>query len=160
MNKYIEELRHYHSRNSKLLDQLSDTVKRYQNSKDKNHKTRMFDIVRQIHDIDEPVHHANEEIIREELIQANVRLHPSIQMLQRDHEGFARIVHRLFDLEKSRLPAVQICEHIQNYITNYFDHMDCEENFFFPMAEKHLSDVQWTHVAQKWHVTATRQVSG
>ena len=57
---------------------------------------------------------------------------------------------RLKELEHSALTPKEIAAFIDDYIHKYYDHLDGEENIFFPMAEKWLTDDQWLEIHKHW----------
>ena len=54
-------------------------------------------------------------------------------------------------LEESTQETRVIADAIDDFIKKYYDHMDAEENIFFPVADKWLSDIQWQEIKRQWH---------
>ena len=65
--------------------------------------------------------------------------------------AFGRIAGQLKMLEDTTQETRVITDTVDDFIKKYYDHMDAEENIFFPVADKWLSDNQWQEIKRQWH---------
>ena len=151
MNALLNELRHYHhdiaisiNRISGLLGVLKDEPCGSADCK------RLFKLLETLHGDAEKRHHENEELILRALLATQAPIHQRVKDIERDHHGFERIAAQIKALEDSGQTPREMAAFVEDYIHKYFDHMDGEENIFFPMAEKWLTDNQWQEVKRQW----------
>ena len=95
----------------------------------------------------------NEELIRLALLATDAPIHQRVMAIEQDHKAFKRIAGQLKMLEQSTQEARVIADTIEDFIKKYYDHMDAEENIFFPVADKWLSDTQWQEIKHQWHAS-------
>ena len=151
MNPMLRELHEYHhdvaihiNRIKGLLGALRDPSCSSTDCK------LLFRELDMLHSDAEVRHHENEELMRRALLRTEAPIHPRVQDIERDHLAFERIATQLRGLEDSGHSPREIAAIIDDFIGKYFDHMDGEENIFFPMAEQWLNDEQWREIEQFW----------
>ncbi|WP_299493354.1 hemerythrin domain-containing protein [uncultured Shewanella sp.] len=151
MHPLLQELYDYHHGASQIIDELSNLLIQVK------HKPLsvpdiqpIFNLLAILHSDEEQLHHQNEELIRQQLVATDLPLHPRIQDLENDHHGFDRIADHLKLLVDSELSLREMAAIIDDYIRKYYDHIDGEENIFFPMANKYLTDKDWEMIQQRW----------
>lgn len=151
MNPLLQELREYHhgvaihiNRIRGLLDILDDASATAADCRP------LFRQLDELHGAAEVRHHENEELIRRALLRTEAPIHPRVKDIERDHLAFERIAAQLRALESSGHTPREIAAIVRDFIQKYFDHIDGEENIFFPMAEQWLSEPQWQELGQLW----------
>ncbi|CDF83836.1 hypothetical protein PKB_2489 [Pseudomonas knackmussii B13] len=151
MNRLLRDLHEYHhdvgihiNRIKGLLGALKDA-----SCTDADCK-QLFRQLDALHGVPEMLHHENEELIRRALLRTDAPIHPRVKDIERDHLAFERIATQLRALEGSGHSPREIAAIVEDFLGKYFDHMDGEENIFFPMAEEWLSDEQWEEVRHLW----------
>ncbi|WP_298771334.1 hemerythrin domain-containing protein [uncultured Shewanella sp.] len=151
MHPLLQELYDYHHDASKVIDELSGllTQVKYKRSSLADVKP-VFQLLSLLHSDAERRHHLNEELIRQQLVATELPLHPRIQDLENDHHGFDRIADHLKLLVDSELSHKEMAAIIDDYIRKYYDHIDGEENIFFPMADKYLTSNDWETIRAQW----------
>ena len=151
MHPLLEELHVYHHNISITIDQLEKLLFKVKNDTfDKIDRKALFKLQSSLHSEAEKHHHQNEELIRQQLITTKAPIHQRVKDIQRDHESFDRMATRLRELEHSALTPKEIAAFIDDYIHKYYDHLDGEENIFFPMADKWLTDDHWQEIHKHW----------
>lgn len=151
MHPLLQELYDYHHDASKVIDELSGLLiqLKYEGSSVADIKP-VFHLLSILHSDTERRHHLNEELIRQQLVATDLPLHPRIQDLENDHHGFDRIADHLKLLVDSELSHREMAAIIDDYIRKYYDHIDGEENIFFPMANKYLTSDDWETIRSQW----------
>ncbi|WP_299008243.1 hemerythrin domain-containing protein [uncultured Shewanella sp.] len=158
MHTLLQELYDYHHNASSIIDELSTLLIQLKREKATSSDLKaVFRLLAVLHSNEEREHHQNEELIRQKLEATELPLHPRIQELENDHHGFDRIADHLMLLVDSELSQREMAAIIDDYIRKYYDHIDGEENIFFPMADKYLTDEDWQEIRQKWCVTQVEQ---
>lgn len=151
MHRLLQELYDYHHDASKVIDELNVLLNHLKLATSSvGNRQAVFHLLSVLHSNEERQHHQNEELIRKQLVATKRPLHPRIQDLENDHNGFDRIADHLKLLVDSELSHREIAAIIDDYIRQYYDHIDGEENIFFPMADKHLSDLDWQEIKNQW----------
>ncbi|MCL1124629.1 hemerythrin domain-containing protein [Shewanella surugensis] len=151
MHALLKELYDYHHDASKVIDELSVLLNHLKQATSPLVDSQaVFHLLSVLHSDEERQHHQNEELIRKQLVAREIPLHPRIQDLENDHNGFDRIADHLKLLVDSELSHKEISAIIDDYILKYYDHIDGEENIFFPMADKYLSDLDWQEIKNQW----------
>lgn len=155
MHPLLEELHSYHHDISATVIQIREVLDKCKHETcTATDRQALFRLLEALHGDAETRHHQNEELIRQQLIATRAPLHPRVQEIERDHQGFARIAGQLKALEHSGHTPGEIATFVEDYLHKYHDHMDCEENIFFPMADQWLADHQWQAIKQQWQVEA------
>lgn len=151
MHPLLKELYAYHQDTSVTIDEVERLlVKLKANDTPLKDNDDLFHFLTVLHSQKERVHHQNEEVIRKRLVDNNVSLHPSILALEHAHKHFYEIADTLKTLVDSELSRQEIIAIIEDYLRQYFDHIDTEENTFFPVANKLLTDKDWEVIASQW----------
>lgn len=151
MHPLLEELHAYHHDISATIGQMKKLLGQFKNgSCDAADREQLFKLLESLHGQAETRHHQNEELIREQLLATRAPVHHRVQEIERDHQGFERIANQLRALEHSNLSPEEVATYVEDYILKYYDHLDSEENIFFPLADEWLSDRQWQEVEQRW----------
>jgi hemerythrin-like domain-containing protein len=151
MHPLLKELHHYHQTISATIDQMKTLLDKLKlDACDAADRQQLFALLESLHGDAETRHHQNEELIRRLLLTTRATVHPRVLDIERDHQGFARIAQQLKALEHSSLTPREIATFIEDYIHKYYDHLDIEENIFFPLADEWLSDNQWQEIKQQW----------
>lgn len=110
----------------------------------------LFQQLDALHGDAEVRHHENEELLRRALLRTQAPIHPRVKDIERDHLAFERIADQLRELQHSGHSPREIAAIVEDFIHKYFDHVDGEENIFFPMLETSLSEQQWQEVKDLW----------
>ncbi|KFX69727.1 cation-binding protein [Pseudomonas taeanensis MS-3] len=151
MHPLLEELRTYHHNICAPIEQIKSLLDIFKgetcNAADRN---KLFRLLESLHGEAEALHHQNEELIRRLLLTTRAPVHPRVLDIERDHQGFERIANQLKALEHSSHTPKEIASFIEDYIHKYHDHLDSEENIFFPLANEWLSDNQWQEIKRQW----------
>lgn len=117
---------------------------------------RFFDVLRAmlfyIDEFPERRHHPKEsDLLFPKIARAAPQLMPVIQRLETDHLQGERKVRELQHLllawellGEARRPAFE--EAARSYVGFYLDHMRTEERELLPVAQQHLSDVDWVQL--------------
>lgn len=151
MHPLLEELHRYHQNISATIDQMKTPLKKFKSGAcDAADRRQLFNLLESLHGEAETRHHQNEELIRRQLLETEAPVHKRVREIERDHQGFDRIASQLRALEQSSHTPQEIATFIEDYIHKYYDHLDGEENIFFPLADKWLGDTQWQEVRQQW----------
>lgn len=152
MNILLKELHTYHHEVSVQITQIKGLLERVRHdSAGVDDRKLLFKLLEALHGDAERHHHENEELIRLALLATEAPIHPRVKEIERDHKAFERIAGQLKMLEGSTQEAKVIADSVDDYIRKYYDHMDAEENIFFPVADKWLSDTQWQEIKRQWH---------
>ncbi|AZE49129.1 Hemerythrin domain protein [Pseudomonas chlororaphis] len=142
MNILLNELRAYHHDVAKKINQIKELLRKMRHESDgANDYKLLFKMLEALHGDAERRHHENEELIRRALLATEAPIHQRVKDIERDHQAFGRIAGQLKMLEGTT---------IDDFIKKYIDHMDAEENIFFPAADKWLSDNQWQDIKRQW----------
>ncbi len=96
------------------------------------------------------IHHYNEELIRTALFNSQAPIHPRVNDIHCDHLSFQRMPSVLEE-KQLLLSSNEIQALIKELILQYYDHMDGEENIFFPQADRWQNDDQWSSISGQWH---------
>lgn len=151
MHPLLEELHRYHRNVSTTIEQMKSLVEKFKtDSCDAGDRKTLFKLLESLHGEAESRHHQNEELIRRLLLTTRAPVHQRVLDIERDHHGFDRIASQLKALEHSSLTPAEIATFIEDYIHKYYDHLDGEENIFFPLADEWLSDSQWQEIRRQW----------
>jgi hemerythrin-like domain-containing protein len=151
MHPLIKELHTYHLNVCNNIEQMKALLKRSKSEPSSaTERQALFSLLGALHSDAETRHHHNEELIRQLLLTTRAPIHPRVLDIERDHRGFDRIAKQLRALEDSSLTPAEIATFIEDYIHKYYDHLDSEENIFFPLAEKLLTASQWLEIEQQW----------
>ncbi len=151
MHPLLEELHSYHHNVSATIEQMKNLIEKFKNDTcDAADRKTLFKLLESLHGEAETRHHQNEELIRRFLLTTRAPVHQRVLDIERDHHGFDRIAKQLRALEHSSLTPAEIGTFIEDYIHKYYDHLDIEENIFFPLADEWLSDIQWQEIKQQW----------
>jgi hemerythrin-like domain-containing protein len=152
MNKLLKELHSYHHEVAIQITQIKKLLGRIRHgSAGADDCKLLFKQLDALHGDAERHHHENEELIRLALLATEAPIHQRVKDIERDHQAFERIAGQLKILEESTQEARVIADNIDDFIKKYYDHMDAEENIFFPVADKWLSDTQWQEIKRGWH---------
>ena len=152
MNVLLKELHAYHHEASIKITQIKVLLSkvRHESAGADDYKL-LFKTLEALHGDAERHHHENEELIRLALLATEAPIHQRVKDIERDHQAFARIALQLKMLQDSTQEMRVIADAIDDFIKKYYDHMDAEENIFFPSADKWLSDDQWQDIKRQWH---------
>ena len=151
MNTLLNELHVYHHDVATIINRINGLLGVLKDeSCGSADCQQLFKLLDALHGDAERRHHENEELIRRALLATRAPIHQRVKDIERDHHGFERIAAQLKTLEDSGLAPREMAAFVEDYIHKYFDHMDAEENIFFPMAEKWLADNQWQEVKRQW----------
>ncbi len=152
MNVLLKELHTYHHEVAIKITQIKGLLGRVRHeSAGADDSKLLFKLLEALHGDAERHHHENEELIRRALLATEAPIHQRVKDIERDHQAFARIAGQLKMLEDSTQEVRVIADTIDDFIKKYYDHMDAEENIFFPAADKWLSDIQWQEIKRQWH---------
>lgn len=155
MHPLLEELHLYHHNISTTIDQIKNLLTQFKSDTcTAADREQLFRLLECLHGEAETCHHQNEELIRHLLLTTRAPVHPRVLDIERDHQGFARIASQLKALEQSSHTPKEIATFIEDYIHKYYDHLDSEENIFFPLADEWLTDNQWQDIRQQWQKEA------
>jgi hemerythrin-like domain-containing protein len=151
MNDLLSELHAYHHDVAKKITQIKELLRKIRRESDSaDDCTLLFKLLEALHSDAERRHHENEELIRRALLATEAPIHQRVKDIERDHQAFGRIAGQLKLLEGTTKETRVIADAIDDFIRKYFDHMDAEENIFFPAADKWLSDNQWRAIKRQW----------
>ncbi|MDZ5436349.1 hemerythrin domain-containing protein [Pseudomonas fluorescens] len=152
MNVLLKKLHTYHHEVALKITQIKGLLERMRHeSASADDCKLLFKLLEALHGDAERHHHENEELIRWALLATKAPIHQRVKDIERDHQAFERIAGQLKMLENSTQETRVIADAIDDFITKYYDHMDAEENIFFPAADKWLSDIQWQEIKRQWH---------
>ncbi|WP_223434287.1 MULTISPECIES: hemerythrin domain-containing protein [unclassified Pseudomonas] len=152
MNALLKELHLYHHEVAIKITQIKGLLGRVRHeSAGVDDGKLLFELLEALHGDAERHHHENEELIRRALLATEAPIHQRVRDIERDHQAFERIAGQLKMLEDSTQEARVIADTIDDFIKKYYDHMDAEENIFFPAADKWLSEIQWQEIKRQWH---------
>ncbi|UVK97160.1 hemerythrin domain-containing protein [Pseudomonas sp. B21-048] len=152
MNVLLKELHTYHHEVAIKITQIKGLLGRLRHESASTDDCKLlFKLLEALHGDAEQHHHENEELIRRALLATEAPIHQRVKDIERDHQAFGRIAGQLKMLEDSTQEARVIADTIDDFIKKYYDHMDAEENIFFPVANKWLSDIQWQEIKRQWH---------
>jgi hemerythrin-like domain-containing protein len=152
MNALLKELHAYHHEVATKITQIKELLERIRHgSAGADDCKLLFKQLEALHGDAERHHHENEELIRLALLATDAPIHQRVMAIEQDHKAFKRIAGQLKMLEQSTQEARVIADTIEDFIKKYYDHMDAEENIFFPVADKWLSDTQWQEIKHQWH---------
>ena len=152
MHGLIEELQQYHSDKAGHLSALWNFVGSVDgaalNEADWRDLKQLF---QPFHMRSESIHHHNEELILFELKTTEAPIHRRVAEISADHAAFDRIVGKLVkQIEAAEVSDAQISAELTRFMEIYDDHANGEENIFFPLADRFLSDKNWRRVARSW----------
>jgi len=151
MNVLLNELHAYHHDVSKKISQIKELLRKMRHESDgTDDSKRMFEMLESLHGDAERHHHENEELIRRALLATEAPIHQRVKDIERDHQAFGRIAGQLKMLAGTTKDTSVIADTIDDFIQKYYDHMESEENIFFPAADKWLSDNQWQDIKRQW----------
>jgi hemerythrin-like domain-containing protein len=151
MYPLLEELHLYHRNVSATIDRVKQLLQALKHGEEEAAgRKQLYGMLESLHGEAEIQHHQNEELIREKLLATEAPLHQCVRDIERDHLGFERIASQLKALEQSGLNTKEIVAFVEDYIKKYYDHMDREENIFFPMADEWIMDGQWQDIQRQW----------
>jgi hemerythrin-like domain-containing protein len=153
MHVLLKKLQAYHHEVAMKIVQIEELLKkmRHESDGDDDCKLLLFKMLETLHGDAERHHHENEELIRLALLTTKAPIHQRVKDIERDHQAFGRIAGQLKTLEDTIQETRVIADTIDDFIKKYYDHMDAEENIFFPVADKWLSDNQWQEIKRQWH---------
>ncbi|QKG64963.1 hemerythrin domain-containing protein [Pseudomonas sp. B14-6] len=154
MNVLLKELQAYHHEVAIKITQIKELLRkmRHESESDGADDCKLlFKMLEAMHGDAERQHHENEELIRLALLATEAPIHQRVKDIERDHQAFGRIAGQLKMLEDTTQETRVIADTIDDFIKKYFDHMDSEENIFFPLADKWLSNEQWQKIKRQWH---------
>lgn len=152
MNILLEELHRYHHEVAIKITQIEGLLGRMRHeSAGADDCKLLFKLLEALHGDAERHHHENEELIRRALLATEAPIHQRVKDIERDHQAFERIAGQLKMLEDSTQEARVIADTIDDFIKKYYVHMETEENIFFPVADKWLSEIQWQEIKRQWH---------
>lgn len=152
MNILLEELHRYHHEVAIKITQIEGLLGRMRHeSAGADDCKLLFKLLEALHGDAERHHHENEELIRRALLATEAPIHQRVKDIERDHQAFERIAGQHKMLEDSTQEARVIADTIDDFIKKYYDHMETEENIFFPVADKWLSEIQWQEIKRQWH---------
>lgn len=155
MHPLLEELHLYHHNISITIEQIKNLLTQFKSGTcTAADREQLFRLLECLHGEAETRHHQNEELIRHLLLTTRAPVHPRVLDIERDHQGFARIASQLKALEHSSHTPKEIATFIEDYIHKYYDHLDSEENIFFPLADEWLTTHQWQDIQQQWQKEA------
>jgi hemerythrin-like domain-containing protein len=151
MNPLLKDLHTYHHNIAISINQISKLLGELKTEAcPPTECARLFNLLGSLHGDAEKRHHQNEEYIRECLLKTQAPIDQRVKDIEHDHRGFDRIAKKLKELEYSNLTQKEIVSIVEDYIKKYYNHMDIEENIFFPLAEKWLTDNQWQEIKDRW----------
>lgn len=151
MNVLLNELHAYHHDVSKKISKIKELLRKMRHESDgADDSKRMFEMLESLHGDAERHHHENEELIRRALLATEAPIHQRVKDIERDHQAFGRIAGQLKMLAGTTKDTSVIADTINDFIQKYYDHMESEENIFFPAADKWLSDNQWQDIKRQW----------
>ncbi|MGG7649995.1 hemerythrin domain-containing protein [Pseudomonas sp. ES4] len=152
MNVLLKELQAYHHEVAIKITRIKELLRKMKHESDAADDCKLlFKMLEALHGDAERHHHENEELIRLALLTTEAPIHQRVKDIERDHQAFGRIAGQLKTLEDTTLETRVIADTVDDFIKKYFDHMDSEENIFFPLADKWLSDDQWQEITRQWH---------
>ena len=152
MNVLLKELQAYHHEVAMKITQIKELLRKMTHEpQGADERKQLFKMLETLHGDAERHHHENEEQIRLALLATQAPIHSRVKDIERDHQAFGRIAEQLRMLENTTQETRVIADTIDDFIKKYYDHMDAEENIFFPAADKWLSDNQWQEIKRQWH---------
>jgi hemerythrin-like domain-containing protein len=151
MNVLLNELHAYHHDVAKKISKIKELLRKMRHESDGADDGKlMFEMLEALHGDAERHHHENEELIRRALLATEAPIHQRVKDIERDHQAFGRIAGQLKMLAGTTKDTRVIADTIDDFIQKYYDHMESEENIFFPAADKWLSDNQWQDIKRQW----------
>ena len=152
MNTLLNELHAYHHEMANKISQIRNLLKKLKHEPEGADDCKLlFEMLERLHSDAELHHHENEELIRRALLTTEAPIHPRILDIERDHQAFGRIAGQLKGLATATKDTQVIADTVDDFIAKYYDHMESEENIFFPAADKWLSNSQWLEIKDQWH---------
>ncbi|MBM6446777.1 MULTISPECIES: hemerythrin domain-containing protein [Pseudomonas] len=152
MNVLLKELHAYHHEVAVKITQIKESLRKLRHESNGADDCKLlFTMLEALHDDAERHHHENEELIRLALLATEAPIHQRVKDIERDHQAFGRIAGQLKMLENTTQETSVIADTVDDFIKKYYDHMEAEENIFFPVADKWLSDSQWQEIKRQWH---------
>lgn len=68
-----------------------------------------------------------------------------------DHEAFDTMIADISSkIVDQSVGCDELCSRIKRFVAVYNDHVNGEENIFFPIADKYLQDSHWTRIKKAW----------
>ncbi|MGY3176353.1 hemerythrin-like domain-containing protein [Pseudomonas sp. TE12234] len=131
MNVLLKELQAYHHEVAIKITQINELLRQLRHGS--NDCSPLFKMLEALHGDAERHHHENEELIRLALLATDAPIHQRVKDIERDHQAFGRIAGQLKMLEDTTQETRVIADTIDDFIKKYYDHMDAEENIFFPV---------------------------
>ncbi|WP_020406499.1 hemerythrin domain-containing protein [Hahella ganghwensis] len=151
MHTLLEELLNYHRHVTTIIDEIAELNKELARTKSGDIREIIIEMLKSLRSDKEMSHHFNEELIRQALMTTDAPIHGRVEQIANDHAAFGRIISNLQSQCKDQgCSAEELSSVINDYIAQYFDHLEAEETIFFPMADKWLNQEQWNTVQQQW----------
>jgi len=143
----IQQLGRDHRNMARLLDILSEELKRY-----KSGETIDFEVVSRIIDyvlnFPELRHHPREDFAYKILKQRDPAVAAKVEGILSEHKELGALTRKFAaavrNLEHdAEMPRGWFESLFSQFITTYRQHMRTEDEVFFPLAAKYLSDADW-----------------
>ncbi len=153
MSEIVEQLRREHADMGRLLDMLNAQIEVFNTG-----EVPDYDLLQEIVDycLDYPdaCHHPLEDAIFEHVLVRAPGPAEKVREILTTHETLGQLTRGLYDtldqvVRDESLPRDQLASVVDHFIGQYRDHMSMEEEHFFPLAERVLTEGDWATVADR-----------
>ncbi len=155
MAETLTALRQEHANLWQLLNLIEDQLDRFERRETVDYEL-MDLIIDYCQSFPDRYHHPKEDLILERLREREPDVASAFETLDSEHQLLADETTRFADLVRlvagdSQVARDQLTEVGSAFVDGYRRHMKFEEDAFFPAAEKHLSDDDWSSVDARLH---------
>ncbi len=153
MNKLLQELQQAHSVTGKLLANLSEAARHYDEKNESKvwlHEIqRILDL---LHNDTEAFYDLNEELIADALRGSTDNIEAIINQIFAHHTKFSQMLEELIQqAENQEVLPTNLRADIDNYVESLQHYLSSDEDFLFRNAQKYLSDEKWKEISKSWH---------
>jgi hemerythrin-like domain-containing protein len=150
MVEIIRQLREEHATMAQLLAMLERQIVRLGNGQPPDREV-IRSLLKYCLTYPALCHHRKEDLVLSKLRERDVGLPLAVGRLEEDHEGLSRLTNRFLEVGHKVLQGEPASEQLfgltgQDFVATYRDHMDMEENLFFPLALEALGADDWAAI--------------
>ncbi len=143
----LAQLRQDHLNVAMLLEMIESELAAFDAGEDPDYEL-MFDIMHYLANYQDQIHHPNEDLLFQRLLDRDMTLRPTVEALFAEHEQLAQVGHDLQMLLEqivgdAFVERAVLHERLEAYLNLFKNHIGTEEREVYPGAERALGSRDW-----------------
>jgi hemerythrin-like domain-containing protein len=150
MTQLLQRLAEEHGRLMRLLDLLEGLLDQFHAGEHPDYEL-MCELMEYLIDYSDQIHHPSEELIFERLLTRSDEDHDVLRRLQQQHAALSQVNRRFKESLEGIVHEEVLCredveQNGRQLLATLREHMRLEDQVAFPLAQRCLSDADWTEI--------------